>query len=170
MFCPKCNQQQLSGDVRFCSRRGFPLHVVAKLLSNDGALIADQIEIKETEPLIKRKGMRIGAKIVFLSVFLSFPAFALSVLFDSPFPLLIAIIPFLIDLAQILYIYIFGESIIPLKREDKSAELKATEPQFSLPDSQSIPTPFFNPKPLDTAEIIQPLSVTERTTKLLKND
>jgi hypothetical protein len=170
MFCPKCNQQQLSNDVRFCSRCGFPLDVVAELLSYDGFLLSNQMETKESAPLIKRKGLRVGAKIVFLSVFLTVPAFGLAIAFKHPIPLLIAVIPFLIGLAQILYVYLFGESIIPLKGKGKLAELNARESYFSLPKSQSAPTPMFNSKPLDTGEIIQPLSVTEHTTKLLKND
>ena len=169
MFCPKCNQQQISDDVRFCSRCGFPLSVVAELLSNDGVLIANQIETRENAPLLRRKGARIGAKIIFLSVFLTLPAFALSIIFDSPFPLLITIIPFLIGLTQILYIFIFGESIIPLKRDEQFSELTARERQFNFPISQGVPISIVDSRSINTAEIIQPLSVTEHTTKLLKD-
>jgi hypothetical protein len=169
MFCPRCNQQQLSNDVRFCSRCGFPLQVVAELLSNDGILVTNQMETKESAPLIKRKGLRVGAKIIFLSVFLTVPAFFLAVLVDSPFPLLIAVIPFLIGLAQILYVFLFGETIIPIKEAQKISELNAGEPYFSLPESKSIQTPIYS-EPLNTNEIVEPPSVTEPTTKLLKDD
>ena len=32
MFCPQCGQQQVSGEMRFCSRCGFPLGGVIQLL------------------------------------------------------------------------------------------------------------------------------------------
>src|SRR5438045_724937 len=38
MFCPQCGQQQLTGNVRFCSRCGFPLDGVIHLLGNGGML------------------------------------------------------------------------------------------------------------------------------------
>src|SRR5262245_21868784 len=38
MFCPKCNQAQVSDEMRYCSRCGFPLSIVALLLQNDGQL------------------------------------------------------------------------------------------------------------------------------------
>lgn len=38
MFCPKCNQQQASESMRFCSRCGFPLGGVVMLLQNDGVV------------------------------------------------------------------------------------------------------------------------------------
>lgn len=170
MFCPKCNQQQLSEDVRFCSRCGFSLSAVAKLLSNDGILPANQLKTKENTSLLKRKGARIGGKIIFLSVFLTVPALALSIAFDSPFPFLIALIPFLIGLAQILYVFIFEESIIPLKRDEQVPELSAKEDQFYLPPSQGIPISIIDSKPLNTTEIIEPPSVTEHTTRLLKKE
>lgn len=38
MFCPNCSQSQVSDEIRFCSRCGFPLSVVGELISNDGIL------------------------------------------------------------------------------------------------------------------------------------
>jgi uncharacterized membrane protein YvbJ len=36
MFCPKCGQQQLSEETKFCSRCGFLLTAVWDLVSNNG--------------------------------------------------------------------------------------------------------------------------------------
>jgi hypothetical protein len=171
MFCPRCSQQQLSSDVRFCSRCGFSLQAVAEILSNDGVLTANQAETEDLTPVVRKGGLRFGAKIVFLSIFLALPAgFALSLIFDSPFPLLIALVPFLIGLAQMLYVFIFGESLIQLPRENQTATLSAKQSNFSLPESQSAILRVINQKPLNTAEIDRPYSVTEQTTNLLKND
>jgi hypothetical protein len=38
MHCPSCGQQQVSSDLRFCSRCGFPLALVAEVLSHGGTL------------------------------------------------------------------------------------------------------------------------------------
>lgn len=38
MYCPNCGQQQVSSNLRFCSRCGFPLGLVAEVLANGGSL------------------------------------------------------------------------------------------------------------------------------------
>ncbi|HEX8853881.1 MAG TPA: hypothetical protein VF754_10365, partial [Pyrinomonadaceae bacterium] len=35
MFCPKCGQQQVSGEVRFCPRCGFQLESVKALVTGE---------------------------------------------------------------------------------------------------------------------------------------
>ena len=37
MFCPKCSQEQISDETRFCSRGGFQLNVVKALLAEESA-------------------------------------------------------------------------------------------------------------------------------------
>lgn len=34
MYCPQCSQQQATGEMRFCSRCGFPLKIVSQLVAN----------------------------------------------------------------------------------------------------------------------------------------
>ncbi|MER3430597.1 MAG: hypothetical protein C4324_06045 [Blastocatellia bacterium] len=38
MHCPRCGQKQISREVKFCSQCGFRLPIVARLLENDGTL------------------------------------------------------------------------------------------------------------------------------------
>jgi uncharacterized membrane protein YvbJ len=38
MYCPQCSQEQVDGEMRFCSRCGFPLTIVSQLVTNGGAL------------------------------------------------------------------------------------------------------------------------------------
>ena len=38
MFCPRCGQQQISDQTKFCSRCGFQLGLVAEMLDHDGFL------------------------------------------------------------------------------------------------------------------------------------
>ena len=36
MYCPKCGQQQVSDNTRFCSRCGLPIDVLAEWLAGGG--------------------------------------------------------------------------------------------------------------------------------------
>jgi predicted amidophosphoribosyltransferase len=33
MFCPRCSQEQVSEETKFCSRCGFPLGLVSEILT-----------------------------------------------------------------------------------------------------------------------------------------
>lgn len=41
MFCPKCSQEQISSDVKFCSRCGLLLSAISKIVDNDGLTTHD---------------------------------------------------------------------------------------------------------------------------------
>src|SRR5262245_2787016 len=38
MHCPKCGQQQVSDEIRFCSRCGLPLTEIATVVANEGVI------------------------------------------------------------------------------------------------------------------------------------
>ncbi|HEX8637447.1 MAG TPA: hypothetical protein VF692_05245, partial [Pyrinomonadaceae bacterium] len=38
MHCPRCGQQQVSPETKFCSRCGFPLGLVSDLIAHGGFL------------------------------------------------------------------------------------------------------------------------------------
>ena len=38
MFCPRCGQEQASGELRFCSRCGLPMGIIAEVLANGETL------------------------------------------------------------------------------------------------------------------------------------
>ena len=56
MHCPRCGQQQISDQTKFCSRCGFQLGLVSELLMNGGFLpqladtTASQISIEAAQP------------------------------------------------------------------------------------------------------------------------
>ncbi len=73
------------------------------------------------------------------------------------------------------YPFAFGAGVSGKKRDDslESVEfanntLGTSINNAALPSSQSIPITNYATRNLDTAELIQPPSVTEHTTKLLK--
>ena len=38
MYCPRCGQQQVSEEIKFCSRCGFPLGLVSEIIMHGGFL------------------------------------------------------------------------------------------------------------------------------------
>src|SRR5687767_4307037 len=108
MFCPGCGYQITAAQVRFCPGCGFRLDGVTDLLARAGEPVS--LEPQTSTNLSERqKGIRLGVKLILLSVVL-FPVFlALSVLFDSPGPLLPPATIFLSGLAWSLYSALFGE-------------------------------------------------------------
>src|SRR5687768_18445781 len=108
MFCPGCGYQITAGHVRFCPGCGFRLDGVKDLLARNGEPVSQEPQ-SPANLSERQKGVRLGVKLVLLSVVL-FPIFlALSVLFDSPGPLLPPATIFLTGIAWSLYSAIFGE-------------------------------------------------------------
>lgn len=171
MYCPKCSQQQVSDDVRFCSRCGFPLGPVAQMLAGGEVFMARNAEPRRKLSLRHlqgtNKGTRIGAKMLFFSMVLVPLAIALSAAVDSPGPLLIPFILFLAGLTQVLYVRIFSESALPEKRPQPAIH-GAHERRFESPLPPPAPAPLIDSRPTNTSEMVPPPSVTERTTTLLE--
>jgi zinc-ribbon domain len=70
MYCPSCGQQQLSSELRFCSKCGMPLTGVTEVLANGGMLpiIAQpQNFAKITSP--RKRGLKQGGIMMLLGVF-----------------------------------------------------------------------------------------------------
>lgn len=169
MFCPRCGQQQVSGEVRFCSRCGLSLASVPALLA--GFEAAPPEGLTRGRRWKKRKQIRRGAKLLFLSAVL-FPVFlALAIAVDEPGPLLVPCTIFFAGLAWMLYFVIFGEEYA-----DESAEktgrkdLRESQTAPSLPPATFAPAPGFGARRANTADMAQPPSVTEQTTRLLDEE
>lgn len=163
MYCPNCSQL-VPDNTRFCSRCGLSLSELAAWLAGHGALT-----VRKDKHTPRRKGMRWGAKIMFASVVM-FPIFLLlSLAGDSPFPLFIPFLIFFAGLSIMLYSRIFIEEV--------SANGKQHELRFGvMPANVALPpasdTGVITPerREVRTAEIIQPPSVTDHTTKLLDRE
>ncbi len=161
MYCPRCSQS--SDDLRFCKGCGLQLRFVHELLANNGIPVDAPLVKNEKFPLMQRKGFRVGAKFVFLSFFLAPVAIMLSIAFDSPGPLMVPALVFLVGVATALYTLLFAE---PKQAFEDS---RYTAPMYSpngLPLMTQKPIAL-EPPSINTAEMVRPLSVTEHTTKLL---
>lgn len=119
----------------------------------------------------KRKQIRRGAKLMFLSAVLFPIFFAIAIAADSPGPLIVPITVFFAGLAWLLYFVLFGE-----EEERESAEawgrevLRDSRAAPPLPPATFVPAAGFGARQAHTADMAQPPSVTEQTTRLLDEE
>ena len=181
MFCPQCGQQQVSEEIKFCSRCGLPLGVISETVAQGGYLSQlDELGNQKTPFFNKKNGAVFS---VFWAMFFIFMA----IIFDG-----------VLNINRLGEFFsavgIFGGIMILLlslaylprskkKRTDPKAELpSARVPQglygdagnAALPPQQTYPASAYAPpagwRAPDTSEFAVPGSVTDNTTKLLKED
>ncbi|MDQ3178901.1 MAG: hypothetical protein M3Q33_00110 [Acidobacteriota bacterium] len=175
MFCPKCSQQQVSDETRFCSRCGFQLNVVKALLSDDNP--AQNEEIAKPDRSLRKRDLTIGAFLMFL---LAFIVAAITVDMPSSHSariILLAIawliLSVLINIKPIIQYFLRADNSSPTTDEFSPAKAVSkftSRNKNSLPEAQSILAADLVMPNLNTAEMVQPLSVTEGTTNLLDKD
>jgi hypothetical protein len=179
MFCPQCGQQQVSNMTRYCSKCGFLLDGVALVLASGGALPTTQVQAGYRQLSPRSKGIRQGA-LLMLSTLLLVPLVAIiSVFFLGSPEVLVpvtAITLFVGGLLRIFYALLMEESVSPLTMGPMPGQLPHAARQFDQPPrNAALPPPAANPaagwrpRP-NTAELYQPPSITENTTRLLDKD
>lgn len=170
MYCPKCGMEQISDNMRFCSRCGLPISGLAEWLAGSTLpVVPEEAVVKAPSP--RRKGISRGAKLVFISVVLMPIFFGISILADNPIPLMFPFTILLTGLAVMLYSRLFFEETAPIKSQPtQPARLGAMSDSNALPPASNIGISHIGGRPVRTAELAQPPSVTEHTTKLLDRD
>jgi hypothetical protein len=180
MFCPRCGQQQATDSMRFCARCGFAMDGVLHLLAHGGMLPQYQAPLEEKTISPRKKGVKQGALLMLIGAILvpvlgvmsSFAPGRLENVFAF-FCALAAIVCFLGGPLRMLFASIFEEGapqarFVPPMSYAPSAI--AAPPQARI---AALPPPAINPgvswqaRP-HTAEILQPPSVTDSTTRLLE--
>jgi len=134
------------------------------LMVNNGLPLSAAPESHRMLPLMKRRGVRNGAKVLFIGIFLIPIALIFSIIADSPGPLAIPAIIFFVGLAITLYQIIFGEQ--HRFDTDNQRAMMGRQTVF-FPPSQGVPVSDDVRRP-NTSEMVRPPSVTEHTTKFLK--
>jgi len=181
MHCPRCGQQQVSNETKFCNRCGLPLHIVAEVLSNDGTL-PQLAGLTQKKPFLNKKnGVIFG---VFWFVFFTmFMASVGGILGSDELAGLAAVT----GVFGTMLIVIGSLVLLPSSKDPKfaalpqmpvnnPATLHAPPIHGALPPQQSIPVQTYAPptaggwRTPDTGEFAKPGSVTESTTKLLQKD
>jgi hypothetical protein len=179
MFCPQCGQQQVSGIVRFCSRCGFPLDGVIQLLASGGMMPIYRGPDEPVPMSPRRKGVKQGA-ILLLSGAVIVPILGIIASFSpSAFPQLLAalaaVICFVGGPFRMLYAALFEEGAP--KRPMMYGPPPVAPQQFvppprqntALPPPPPVRAPSWRDRP-NTAELLNPPSVTENTTRLLDKE
>lgn len=185
MHCPQCGQQQVSNELRFCSRCGFPLGGLMELMANNGVMPQYQPPSELPRQVsARRKGVQQGFALIFLAAVLT-PFFAVLheyAGFPEIFIPLSAVIGFIGGALRVLYALVFEEGaqkVVYLNAPQQQQPLftpyqqpvaqprPLAEPHRArpLPPQQSAPAPGWR-RP-NTSELVTPPSVTENTTRLL---
>ena len=178
MYCPRCGQQQVSAELRFCSRCGLPLSLVSEVVANEGSLPQLEEIFKDKTLFTRRNGL-----IFTLFWFLIF-VFVLTPLFGAADIDELAGVTAILGTMGGLVMLIASFTLLkkaPKNQKSDSAQFIGNETrnlnqtrQNVLPPQQSIPVSSYAPPPpgswQSNTEDLQPTSVTEETTKLLKEE
>jgi hypothetical protein len=179
MFCPQCGQQQANGVIRFCSRCGFPLDGVIQLLGAGGMMPVYRAPDEPGTISARRKGVKQGG-LLLLSGAVVVPLLGVMASFGHSAFLEIllafaAIICFIGGPLRMLYAGLFEEGAPnPVRMYGPPP---VARPQFGPPmQHQALPPPpparqasGWRARP-NTAELVNPPSVTENTTRLLEKE
>jgi hypothetical protein len=179
MHCPKCGQQQVSEEIRFCSRCGLPLTDVAAVVSNDG-VIPGRVQAKSSA---RTRGLKQGFFLVLFSL-LILPLAAIITVVNNAEPFIAAAAFFLTMVAGLLrmaYAALFesGESGSATIEENLIAKTDKVIKRRRQQKVELNPAPaaaefYASPEKstwMDTTELVNtPPSVTENTTKLLQEE
>ena len=177
MFCPKCSQPQISDNIRFCSRCGFQLNVVKALLAAADDSSPATSESIAADRSRRKRDMTIGALLMFLFAFHSaWTTEDLSL--EGKFRGLIikcVILCVLINIMPFIRDFFYGgttqdSSLPPTMLSRLIAKFKRKEQHAALPAAYGRPAADYVTGRISTAGLVQPPSVTEETTNLLRNN
>jgi hypothetical protein len=176
MHCPICGQQQASEETRFCSRCGFLLTGVARVVASGGVLPTASSGITGAPDSPRRRGVKQGV-FLFLLAFLVVPIMALITLALSipPFLPVLGLLLFGVGgLLRIAYAMLLEPGTGLAAGTMPSSSLRESDVRSALPPSQTVPaSAYASPagRWRDTNELLhEPGSVTDSTTKLLQKD
>ncbi len=186
MFCPRCGQEQASGDLRFCSRCGLPMGVVSEVLAN-GGILPQLFELQNKKSLWTKANGAKFSLVWFLFIGILITA-VLAILGGEEIVALTAALGFLGGLFILIFSVLFLPSESKYKTNDfysgqenlspaqfaRNQNLTGNQQQNALPpqqtqNAQDYVSPVSDWKTPDTGELVRP-SVTEGTTKLLHKD
>ena len=181
MHCPRCGQQQISEETKFCSRCGFQLGLVAELLANGGVLPQLAELYKGKSSLFTRKNGVIFTVLWFIFFVMMLPAFFGIANFDEG-----AAVSAVFGLFSTIMLLIISLGVLkktPKAYKQWSIEAQAApaslygqqQPPGALPPQQQQPASTYAAphgawRTPDTGELVERGSVIENTTKLLKHD
>lgn len=176
MFCPKCGQQQISDEMRFCSRCGFALAMVAELITHDGLPAAGAV-CAAVPTSRRREQMRKGLLLLIGGIIGSLIFLFLTNVagMQEGFAKLCITLSLLVALVGMVRLVITITRAIASSITGRNA-LDAASVLPSLMNGQASGAGLpphageWQESRARTAEMVQPPSVTDRTTRLLKEE
>lgn len=173
MFCPRCGQQQVSDEMRYCSRCGLPLGAVARVVEGGG--LAEGEEAAATTALSPRqRGTRMGLLVMAAAFALGVVTVFLSMLKEDFFVLFfVAALGFTFGVIRMLYGLLLEDDARPRPAADpaRATALNGSPraPAAALNPART-PAADFTRTRTQTAEMAPAPSVTENTTRLLEDE
>lgn len=182
MHCPRCGQQQVSAETKFCSRCGMPLGLVSELIVHGGFLPQLATFEKKGKLPNRKMGVKIGLVWFLILTILLTPLFGiLDVEELAGFCAVLGTVGGL--LIMLLSVMFLEKENKPLFQQQMTAGDNYAQQQFfagqqrqtALPPQQSQPVESYIPpiekwRAPNTGELARPGSVIENTTKLLNKD
>lgn len=178
MYCPNCGQQQVSNEIKYCSRCGFQMGLIPELLANGGVLPQLMHAMGKKKFWTKKNGVMLSVLWLLFCWFLMAPLFAITGAEEG------AAFFGALGFFGIIFGVVVSLFFLPSSRTDM-LHTQMYQPQTgslpnpnyvpgALPPQQSIPAQdYVQPghwKAPDTGQFAQPGSVTDSTTKLLERD
>ena len=180
MFCPQCGQQQVTGVVRFCSRCGLPMDGVIQLLGTGGIVPAYRASDEPAPVSPRRKGVKQGtvlllSGLVLVPILGMLASFAQGSTFLEILAGLAAIICFVGGPLRMLYAALFEEGAAKPRHYGPPIPMQAPQQFTPHPQAHALPPqPARSPgawrRRPNTAELANPPSLTENTTRLLEKE
>ena len=178
MHCPRCGQEQASGSLKFCSRCGLPMELVSALVANGGTLPELSALNSQQGLLTRSNGLKFSLLWFLVLNFLLVPL--LAILGGEEIVALLAVIGFVGAVIMVVLSFLFlknppkqvTQASFPSGQQEIAGAAGVRE---ALPQSSAQPAADFVKPPgswraPDTGDLVQPGSVTEGTTKLLKKE
>jgi len=168
MYCPNCGQQQMSDEMRFCSRCGLALTGLAEWLAGGRVQRVEQAEI--TEPSPRRKHLRRAAKLMFVSGVLFPVFFTICAAIREGGPMFIPCFVLFVSVVWMLYARLFISNTPSVNYQaPQTTALGSMSARVSLPPATTTSIPVGRAQ-VRTNELAQPPSVTENTTRFFDSE
>jgi len=168
MYCPNCGQQQISDEMRFCSRCGLALTGLAEWLAGGRVQHVEQVQV--AEPSRRRKHLRRAAKLMFFSGVLFPIFFVMCVAIQEGGPMFIPCFILFVSLVWMLYARLFISNTPRVDYQAPPMTVLGSMPaRSSLPPATTTSIPVGRAQ-VRTNELAQPPSVTENTTRFFDSE
>lgn len=177
MYCPRCGQERISKETKYCSRCGLLLDYLARIAKNEGLPVREAASAP-SDKSFTRKHMLIFSLLWFLLfVFCIVPILAIVHAGLIPIAILSTIGTMgAVIIAATSFLFPIGKTGLgePVSgpQEARQGELAAQSDARDLPPAtENTAREYASPAGDSDAEAVrQPPSVTEPTTKLLRKD